>query len=125
MRRESDQCRAQTLDFGVSRRKRLQLENTKGTPIAPEEADNRRPAFKKTRKVDETTASASEPEQGCPLAGLYGLGDEARFGERLDRAPARHRPHVARRLPRIRKGMLRAAPSDAPPHADRGGPELL
>jgi hypothetical protein len=69
----------------VGRRERLQFENTKGAPVAPEKADDDGTAIQKIRKIDETAAPASEPEQGRPLAGLYGLGDDACFCERLDR----------------------------------------
>ena len=70
----------------MRRRQRLQFENTKGAPVTPEKADNDGPTIKEVRKVDETAGPISEPEQGRRLAGLYGLGDETRFGERLDRA---------------------------------------
>ena len=43
--------------------------------------------MKQIRKIDETAGRASEPERRRCLAGLYGLGDEAGFGKRLDRAP--------------------------------------
>ena len=52
-----------------------------------------------------------EPEQGRRLAGLYGLGDETRFGERLDRAPRGINHAWFGVQPRIRDGTLRAAPS--------------
>ena len=71
----------------MGRRKRLQFENTKGAPGTPEKADDDGTTIKKIRKVDETVGPTSEPEQGRRLAGLYGLGDEARLGELLDRAP--------------------------------------
>ena len=87
MRRKSDQRCAQALDFGMGGRKRLQFENTKGAPVAAKKADDHRTAFEKMREVDEAAATASEPERRRCLAGLYGLGDEVRFGERLDRAP--------------------------------------
>src|SRR5437867_9164593 len=71
----------------MGRRQRFQFEKTKGAPVAPEKADDDGTTFKKVRKVDETAGPTSEPEQGRHLAGLYGLGDETCFGERLDRAP--------------------------------------
>ena len=71
----------------MGRRKRLQFVNTKGAPVAPEKTDDDGTTIEKIRKVDETAATASQPEQGRRLAGLCGIGDEARFGEGLDRAP--------------------------------------
>jgi len=71
----------------VGRGKRLQLENAKGAPVAPEKADDDGTTIKKVRKVDETAGPTSEPEQGRRLAGLYGLGNDACFCEHLDRAP--------------------------------------
>jgi hypothetical protein len=71
----------------VGRRERLQFKNTKGAPRTPEKADDDGTTFKKIRKIDETTAPASEPEETRRLAGLYGLGDEACLSERPDRAP--------------------------------------
>src|SRR5215472_10686046 len=87
LRRERNQGCAQALYFRVGRRKRLQFENAKGTPVAPEKADDNGTTTKKIRKADETTALGSKPEQGRRLAGLCGLSGDARFGERLYRAP--------------------------------------
>ena len=84
--RESDQRCTQALDFRVGRRERLQFENTKRAPVAPEKADDDGTAIQKIRKIDETAAPASQLEQGHRLARLYCLGDDACFCERLDRA---------------------------------------
>ena len=93
LRRKSHQRCAQPLDFRVDCCKRLQFENTKGAPIAPHKADDDGTTIEEIRKIDEIAAPASEPEQGRRLAGFYGLGDEAGFGERPDRA-ARGINHV-------------------------------
>jgi len=71
----------------MDRRERLQFENTIGAPVASEKADDNGTAIEKIRKIDETAAPASQPEQGRRFARLHGLGDETRCGERLYRAP--------------------------------------